>query len=127
MKLVVSDPKTGKAKQFELSEEQIDYLLGKKIGDEIELSFVGLDGYKAKITGGSDTSGFPMFASVHGTGRKRLLVVAKSGKKKGARVRKTVRGNTIAKDIAQVNVVVIEYGEKPLFEEQTQEENQESQ
>jgi len=117
VKLVICDPKTGKAKQIELEEEQMDLFIGKKIGDIVDLSTLGFEGYKVKITGGSDYCGFPMDPSIQGTGRKKVLRIAKSGKKKGERVRKTVRGNTIDKDIAQINTVIIEYGNKNIFEE----------
>ncbi len=119
MKLVISDPKTGKAYQKELSEEESQMFYGRKIGDEIDLSPIGLTGYVVKITGGTDRDGFPMRPDVHGTGRKRVLLSAGPGVrglKKGERKRKTVRGNVVAEDIAQLNVKVIKYGEKPLEE-----------
>jgi small subunit ribosomal protein S6e len=38
------------------------------------------------------------------------------GLKKGQRVRKTVRGNTVAEDIEQLNLVIVKEGEKPIEE-----------
>ncbi len=116
MKLVISDPKTGKAYSLE-TEGSMFY--GLKIGDEVDLSPLGLNGYRARITGGSDKDGFPMRFDVHGTGRKRVLLSkgpGVRGLKKGMRVRKTVRGNTVDADIAQLNLVIVQHGEKPLEE-----------
>ena len=59
-KIVVSDPKTGKAQQITVSGEAAERLIGLKIGDVIDGAIVGLKGKKLMITGGSDRSGFPM-------------------------------------------------------------------
>ena len=53
-----------------------------------------------------------MRKDVQGTIRVRALL----SKKKGYRERKTVRGNTIAEDIIQINLKVIKEGEKKLEE-----------
>ena len=79
-----------------------DSLIGKKIGDEVDGNFLGLNGYKLKITGGTDKDGFPMIPSLNGTVRKKVLLSKPPGfhpTKKGERRRKTVRGNTISFDI----------------------------
>ncbi len=115
MHLVVSDPKTGKA--FKLEIENPNILIGKKIGDIIPGDPFGLKGYKLKITGGSDDSGFPMRPDVHGPVKKRILLSGPPGfwpDKKGLRKRKMIRGNVITNDIVQVNVVIEEYGETPI-------------
>lgn len=110
-KLVVSDPKTGKAESVELDEAQSAVFLGRRIGDIIDASVIGKPGYVLKITGGSDTSGFPMLKSIRGTVKKPVLLSKGPGlrkvKRKGYRKRKTVRGDTIAPDIYQVNVVLL--------------------
>jgi len=122
MKLVISDPKTGKAYQKEISDAEAEALYGKKIGDEVDLSPFGLSGYVAIIRGGTDNAGFPMRPDVHGTGHKKVLIGSgvgiskKSLKYKGERRRKTVRGNTVAEDIAQLNLKIVKYGNKPLEE-----------
>ncbi len=125
-KVVISDPKSGKAKQIELSGDKANAFLGKKIGDVIDGSVIGLAGYKLKITGGTDKDGFPMRPDVHGAVRKRVLLSAGPGfkpRRPGERRRKTVRGNTISEDIVQINTVIVEYGEKSLEELlETQEE-----
>ena len=112
MKLVVSDPKTGKAysKTIESSNEFFD----KKIGDTIKLTSIGLNDYEAIITGGSDNDGFPMRKDFVGTTRKKNFNV--KNKKKGLRVRIMQRGNTVAKDISQLNIKITKAGAKKLDE-----------
>jgi len=115
-KVVISDPKNRKAYQKE-SEKAASGLIGKKIGDKFPGKVLGLDGYELEITGGSDKDGFPMRKDVSGTGRKRVLLAFGPGfhpKKKGERRRKSIRGNTIADDIAQINVKVVKYGPKSI-------------
>ncbi len=119
MKLVISVPKTGRAFQKEIGEEEARMFYGLKIGDEVDLSPLGLKGYRARITGGTDKDGFPMRPDVHGTGRKKVLLSGGPGVrklKKGERVRKTVRGNTVAEDIEQLNLVIVKEGETPIEE-----------
>ena len=53
IKIVINDPKTGKSFNKSLDSEKADQLFGKKINEEFDLSFVGLDGYVGIITGGS--------------------------------------------------------------------------
>jgi len=115
-KFVISDPKTRRAWQIERDAE---FLYGKKIGDKFDGSLIGLPGYVLEITGGTDKDGFPMRPDLEGTVRKKLLLASGPGyrpKRKGVRKRKTVRGNTIAEDIAQINCKVVAYGDKPLEE-----------
>lgn len=116
MNIVLSDPKTRKAYSKKLEETPF---IGKKIGDEVSLNEVGLDGYKGIITGGSDKTGTPMRSNFPGTGRKKLLIYPGVGFKKGRhgeRRKKPLRGNTIAGDIHQVNVKVIQEGQKKIEE-----------
>lgn len=114
MNIVVSDPKTRKAYSVNLDRP---VFLGKKIGDTVELDVIGLKGYKAIITGGSDKDGFPMKRSLQGTIRRKVLLRSGTGyrpKVASEMKRKRVRGNTIAEDIHQVNLKLIEYGPEPL-------------
>lgn len=109
----------GESHQFELNEQQANALTGKQINDEIEGSRVGLDGYTLKITGGSDQDGFPMRESIQGTGRRQILLGKDTGAtdvRDGERQRKTVRGNTVADDIEQLNLKVVEQGDTPVDE-----------
>ncbi|MDY6766127.1 MAG: 30S ribosomal protein S6e [Candidatus Nanohaloarchaea archaeon] len=107
----------GESFQLELTDQQAQALTGSRIGDEIEGSLLGLEGYVLRITGGSDTEGFPMRRSVDGTGRKRLLVGEGTGARDledGERTRTSVRGNTVSQQIAQVNLAVVEAGDEDV-------------
>lgn len=112
MQLVISDPKTGKAYTKKLDDPR--FFLQRKVREEISLDEAGLEGYKAKITGGSDRDGFPMKADLQGTNRKSVYVY--ENLKKGLRIRKNLRGNVVDKDIHQLNLVVTAYGSKTLEE-----------
>lgn len=117
MKIVVSNPETGKSYQKELEASQEKTLRGKKIGDPLKGDTLGLVGYELELTGGSDQQGFPMRVDLHGTARKRLLLSSGPGykaKRKGERKRKSIRGNTVAEDIAQVNLKVVKAGKEKL-------------
>ena len=80
---------------------------------------MGFEGYKMRITGGSDEDGFPMNPSVQGGLRKKILTAGGIGFKpdrKGIRKRRTVRGNTITEDIYQINLKITESGSKKIEE-----------
>jgi small subunit ribosomal protein S6e len=116
MNIVVSDPKTRKAYAKKLESTPF---IGKKIGQEVDLSEVGLEGYKGIVTGGSDKTGTPMRTNFPGTARKKLLIYPGVGFKKGEkgeRRKRPLRGNTIASDIHQVNIKVTHAGSKSLDE-----------
>ena len=126
-KLNISDK--GKAWKVESSNEAI---IGKKIGDTIDGSELSeeLTGYTLKITGGTDSSGFPHKADLQGPEMKKVILTKgwgmhkkprRGGKKKtgtpeGLRLRKTVRGNQISEKSAQINMIVIKEGTKKLTE-----------
>lgn len=117
MKIVYSDAKTGRTGQMELAEDKATMLLNKKVGEVIDGNLFGMPGYKLKITGGSDTSGFPIDRSVDGTRRATVFKALKmSGREKGKYQRKGVRGNMISTDIMQINTLIVEVGEKPIDE-----------
>lgn len=117
MKIVYSDPKTGKSAQMQLDKEKEPMLMNHKINDVIDGAALGLSGYKLKITGGSDKSGFAMDKSITGGIKTKVLKrVAYSGKHKGQYKRSTVRGNLISADTELVNTVIVEYGDKPASE-----------
>jgi small subunit ribosomal protein S6e len=118
-KLVISDPEEGKAIQYELDDAKTNALVGKNVGDIVEGDVLGLPGYKLKITGGSDASGFPIRPDVHGSGKKRILIKGPPGFKsnrKGMAKRKTVRGRELSLGISQVNMRIEEKGSTPLEE-----------
>jgi len=116
IKLNISE--SGKAWRLEVSEEVIS---GKNIGDKFDGKDIKpeLEGYELEITGGSDSSGFPLSKDVEGIGLKGVLLKKGWGMKDsraGVRLRKTVRGKTIAGTTAQVNIKVLKAGKKPLAE-----------
>jgi len=111
-KAVINDPKTGKSYQKIVTDST---LVGKKIKDKINGDSINLKGYVLEITGGSDSSGFPMRRDFDGTMRKRIILTKGPGlrhNKKGIRIRKTLRGNTIGTRITQISLKILEYGGK---------------
>jgi small subunit ribosomal protein S6e len=116
MNIVISDPKTAKAYSYKSDKPVFS---GKKLGAEVDLSVIGLEGYTGKITGGSDKNGFPLNPSLPGTTRKKIFIgkgVGFKAKRKGIRVRKTVRGRMVGEDVHQLNIKVVKAGGKPLAE-----------
>ncbi len=132
MTVAVGNPGTKKTYKVELDMDKAQPLFGKKIGQEFNGESIGLDGYKLKVTGGSDLSGFPMRRDIEGSGKRRVLLNVGSlgfrsrryhgvpegegAKKKlketrkGERRRKSIRGNTISDSIRQINCVVTKSG-----------------
>ncbi|WP_099209710.1 30S ribosomal protein S6e [Thermococcus henrietii] len=121
-KLVISNPKTGIAKQVEITGGEAENLVGKRIGEEISAKELGLnlreifgdesipEDAKLKITGGTDKDGFPMRPDVHGPRRVKILLSKGPGfrpREKGERRKKTVHGNTISPNIVQVNLKIV--------------------
>jgi small subunit ribosomal protein S6e len=107
-KICINEPKTKKSWQIE---KEAPALIGLKIGENFEGSFIGLSGFILQITGGSDKDGFPMRYDLIGSSRKKALLSGMPGfrpKVKGLRKRKYIRGNTISLDIVQVNCKVVE-------------------
>ena len=101
----------GSTKSMEIEGNQAQSLIGKKIGETINGTIVGLAGKSLIITGGSDVDGFPMRRDVHGGVKKGVLLSSGTGfkpKRKGSRIRKAVRGNTITDNIFQINLKVID-------------------
>jgi len=119
-KVVISDPKTGRAYQKVVSGANANKLIGKQIGDVINGTLVDLPpDYELQITDGSDKDGFPMRPDLPGSGRRRLLLsggVGYNPPEKGVRKRKTVRGRVISADIVQINMKVVKHGKVPLEE-----------
>ena len=118
-KLVVSDPKSGKAYNVDIVGPKINKFVGKPIGSEIEGESAGLNGYTLVITGGSDKDGVPMRRDLPGQPRRRVLVANGTGyhaKSEGMRKRKLLRGNEISSDLVQVNAKVTGYGPQTLDE-----------
>ncbi len=115
-KVIVSDPEAGVSKAVEVEGTRAVPLIGKRIGETIDGSVLGLSGHKLRITGGSDKDGFPMRPNIHGGVRVRSILSGGVGfhsKRGGERRRKTLRGNVITEEIVQVNVKIVEKPKKP--------------
>jgi len=119
-RVVISDPKTGKAYQKTITGANANRLIGKQIGDTVSGTIVDLPpDYELQITGGSDKDGFPMRPDIPGAVRKKILLSGGIGfkpKERGLRKRKIVRGRVISKDIVQVNMKIVKHGKVPLEE-----------
>ncbi len=137
-KAVINDTRPsagGRAYAVDITGSNYNHFLGKKIGDAVDGMFVGegdqsLSGYKLEITGGSDVTGRPMRPDLDGAGVKSVLVspgVGYKGKryvKKNAQVyrykydgirrRRNLRGNVISQDTRQINLKVVEAGNRTL-------------
>lgn len=114
---IISDAKSGRSYNREVSGHYAGALIGKKVGEEVDGIFFDLPGYKLLLTGGSDKDGFPMRPDLPGPRRKRVLVSGGVGfkpKKKGLRRRKTLRGNAVGPDTVQLNLKIATYGPKSI-------------
>jgi len=119
-KIILSDPETGKSQIVELEGPRAVPLVGRKLGETIDGTAIGLGGHKVKITGGSDKDGFPMRPDVHGGVKTSLIVTQGIGfhpTRKGERRRKTLRGKIITEDTVQINMKIVE---KPKKKEKTE-------
>ena len=118
-KAIINDVKTGKSYNVAVSGHHANSLIGKNIGEIVDGIFVGLPGYKLKITGGSDDTGVPMRGDMPGNKRRKLLMADGQSfheKYPGQRKRVAVRGATISSAIVQINMAVAEYGPKSIEE-----------
>jgi small subunit ribosomal protein S6e len=106
-KLNISDKK-GRTITKEVKEKEASPFLGLQVGTELDASLVGEAG-KLQITGGSDKSGIPLRADIHGGARKYILLskgVGLRNAEKGQRIRKIIRGNTITEEVYQINCLL---------------------
>ncbi|MFP4118470.1 MAG: 30S ribosomal protein S6e [Candidatus Woesearchaeota archaeon] len=130
-KVNIGDKKTKKTYNKTLSEDQMNQIIGKKIGDKIKGESLELPGYEFEVVGGTDSAGFPMRKDVQGKTRKRILITGGVGMRKkeraGMRKRKLVAGNTIHENTAQINLKVTKQGKDPIEapKEEASEEKQE--
>lgn len=111
-------PGKGLSKLIEIDEKKFRFE-GMKIGDIIKGGLIGFANYEFEITGGSDSSGFPMRKDVHGPVKKKILVskrgIGYKPMREGEKRRKTVRGNEITSDMTLINLKVVKYGDAELF------------
>lgn len=124
-KVIVSDPETGVSKAVEVEGARAVPLIGRRIGETVDGSVVGLSSNKLRITGGSDKDGFPMRPNIHGGVRARAILSGGVGfhsKQQGERRRKTLRGNVITEEIVQVNMKIVEKPKKAIKPEDAKKE-----
>lgn len=131
-KVVISNPKDKDGKTYKrvVKGSQALSMIGKKIGDDVDGIFLGMPGYKLVLTGGSDKDGFAMRRDVPGARRTKILMTKGVGfhpSRKGVRVRKGIRGNTISPEIVQVNMKIKSMGGKALAELLKEEPDKEAQ
>jgi small subunit ribosomal protein S6e len=123
-KIIVSDPGTGQSKPIELEGARAVPLIGRKLGDDIDGSVIGMSGHKLRITGGSDIDGFPMRPNIHGGTRTHVIVGKGVGFKpiqSGERRRKSLRGSVITEEIVQINMKIIKKPKKSKKKEKPEE------
>ena len=117
---IVVGTKSGKSYNLEAKDDLAAVFIGKRIGDVVNLTPLGLKGYEAKITGGSDKCGFPMRGDMHLIGRSKAMMSRRTTGYRpedfsnGVRMRKTVVGDIINDAVAQLNVVVVKDGHDPI-------------
>ncbi|GAB7019609.1 30S ribosomal protein S6e [Halostagnicola bangensis] len=118
--VVVGDPDSGLAHQLEADGQDANRFLGKSIGDEVDGSAVGLEGYTLEITGGSDDAGRPLNKTVAGADLQEVLMEGKqtgyNPDRDGERRRITVRGREVSDAVAQINASVVESGDTAVEE-----------
>ena len=109
--LIVSNPADGTSQRVELDDQQLRALYGTRIGQVIEGAVAGMQGYKIKLTGGTDKDGIPMRPDVHGSAKARVVLSGGVGykpKDKGDKKRKVVRGNTVSTETTFLNFTIVE-------------------
>ena len=115
--VAVSDPEDGTTYQVDASDQDANRFVGREIGEEVDGSAVGLDGYTLEVTGGSDDAGRPMRADVAGPTLTELLLEGGTGynpDREGERKRVTVRGREISDATRQINAKVVARGDQPV-------------
>lgn len=109
--LIVSNPADGTSQRVELDDQQLRALYGTRIGQVVEGAVAGMQGYKIKLTGGTDKDGIPMRPDVHGSAKVRVILSGGVGykpKDKGDKKRKVVRGNTVSVETTFLNFTIVE-------------------
>ncbi len=128
LKLIISDTKTGKTYVKDIKEPNAGGLKGLKIGQTFKGETVDMTGYEFKITGGADTSGFPMRRDVKGTVKKKIPIIKgvglRNNKRKGLKVLKTVAGNTVYDKTAELNVIIAKEGREKLVGKEPEEKKE---
>ena len=116
--VVVGDPESGEAHEFEIDGQDANRFMGREIGEEVDGGAVGLDGYTVEITGGSDAAGRPLRSDVAGPNLQSVLVSERSTgyrpDRDGERRRVTVRGREIGDEVVQINAAIAERGDRSV-------------
>lgn len=115
--IVVADPDSGKTYERDATDQNANRFIGKSIGEEVDGSAVGFDGYTIEITGGSDAAGRPMRGDVSGPDLESILVTGGTGYKPsrdGERKRVSVRGSEVSENIAQINAKITAAGDQSI-------------
>ncbi|MEM3045879.1 MAG: 30S ribosomal protein S6e [Candidatus Bathyarchaeia archaeon] len=118
-KLVISEPETGKSKSVEVEGVNAVPFIGRRLGETLDGSVIGLRGRLLLITGASDKDGFPLRSNVRGGAKKTVLLTGGPGfnpRRRGERRRKLIRGNMITEDVLQVNLKVLPEEKAPAGE-----------
>ena len=117
-KLCISEPSTGRTVQQEVKDNSAASFLGLNIGESIKGEAIGMNGYVLQITGGSDYCGFPMRRGILGQRKKIVMYqgVGFRGAGKGIKKRRTVCGHKIHERISQINLKVVQQGQKKITE-----------
>ena len=111
--VVVADPEDGATYQLDATEQDANRFIGRELGEEVDGSAVGLDGYTLELTGGSDTAGRPMRGDVRGADLKEILTAGGTGynpSREGERRRVTVRGREVSEETRQINAKIVGRG-----------------
>ena len=111
--VVVADPDSGDTHQLDADGQDANRFIGRELGEEVDGSAVGLDGYTLELTGGSDTAGRPMRPDVRGPDLTSILSDGGVGYKPsrdGERSRITVRGREVSDDTRQINAKIVGRG-----------------
>ena len=108
----------GKTIKFETENE---FFIGKKINENFDGKEASPDveGYDLKITGTSDIAGIPGFKGEEGIRYHRKLLTFGPGMKdrrKGLRLKKTIRGEEISGKTVQINTIIIKEGNKKFHD-----------
>ena len=112
--VAVSDPETGLTHQVDVADQDANRFIGRELGEEVDGSAVGLEGYTLELTGGSDDAGRPMREDVNGVSLKAVLLTGGTGfkpEKDGERKRVTVRGREVSDSTRQINAKIVEQGD----------------
>ena len=115
--VAVADPEDGQTRQIDVDGQDANRFIGKYIGEEVDGSAVGLDGYTLEISGGSDDAGRPMRGDVRGADVKSILTdggVGYNPERDGERKRITVRGREVSDATAQINARISARGDESV-------------